>query len=572
MAPYRSREEPRSQKAAPQTGLVADMVRQFADVHAFVRELVQNGIDAGATGIEVVVDRGSDGVATVRVTDDGCGMTVETIESALLVLFRSTKDEDATKIGKYGVGFMSVFAIAPSEVTVDTWRDGHAHRVRLFPDHSYEIEGAAPREGHGTSVTLSKAVPAEEFAAFWGKVGASLHRWCRHAEVPIHLTVTEAMPGVPPKRGRVDTPLAVRSVASVRQRYQDMEIVVGPIAGSGALPPSGTGEDDPAPFAGFYNRGLTLHETTEPIHPDLAVVRLKVQGQGLRHTLSRDDVRRDHLFHMAVRRARELVRYSLRLKVLREAALEAEAVARGGDGARLATLLEAATMAPVDGRPSELRLPLAHAIAGKSVMSLADVHSMYANWCGSESQLVPTTSGRSDLTEALAALGVPVIWTAAPGVAQAIGRASNNLLVPLAVEDACLLVRELPAKQRRPGDDALCSALGEALTAAGIERVALGIMPGSAFRGLGVFVRNAPPERTEHVVVTEHAAVGSVKRWPAGALLVLRAGADAVNAARRAGSPDVAAHLLARYLLLSGPKITSRASEAMATRALERIR
>src|SRR6187431_3089345 len=100
MAPYRSRDEPKAAKVAPQTGLVADMVRQFADVHAFVRELVQNGIDAGAGAIEVMVDRSSDGIASVRVSDDGCGMTLDIIEQALLVLFRSTKDEDPTKIGK----------------------------------------------------------------------------------------------------------------------------------------------------------------------------------------------------------------------------------------------------------------------------------------------------------------------------------------------------------------------------------------------------------------------------------------------------------------------------------------
>ena len=72
------------------------MVRQFADVFAFVRELVQHGIDAGATAIEVTVDRAADGVTSVRVADDGCGMTLDVIENALLVLFRSTKDDDPT--------------------------------------------------------------------------------------------------------------------------------------------------------------------------------------------------------------------------------------------------------------------------------------------------------------------------------------------------------------------------------------------------------------------------------------------------------------------------------------------
>ena len=45
-----------------------------------------------------------------------------------------------------------------------------------------------------------------------------------------------------------------------------------------------TAEDDPAPFAGFYNRGLTLYETAEPF-AGLAVVRFKVKSRRLLHTL-----------------------------------------------------------------------------------------------------------------------------------------------------------------------------------------------------------------------------------------------------------------------------------------------
>src|SRR4029079_18431204 len=93
---------------------VTQMVRQFADALAFYRELVQNSIDAGATAIDVRVVMETDGDAgpTLRVvvSDDGCGMDRAAIESCLLVLFRSSKDGDATKIGKFGVGFFSVFA------------------------------------------------------------------------------------------------------------------------------------------------------------------------------------------------------------------------------------------------------------------------------------------------------------------------------------------------------------------------------------------------------------------------------------------------------------------------------
>jgi DNA mismatch repair protein MutL len=48
-----------------------------------VKELVENSLDAGARRIEVRIDRG--GVALIRVSDDGCGMSRE---DALLSLER----------------------------------------------------------------------------------------------------------------------------------------------------------------------------------------------------------------------------------------------------------------------------------------------------------------------------------------------------------------------------------------------------------------------------------------------------------------------------------------------------
>src|SRR5688500_16927376 len=103
------------------------MVDQFADKHAFWRELVQNSIDAGATRIDASLiwepPEGPplplpQGTLRAQVADDGCGMSREVIERALLVLFRSTKEGDPTKIGKFGVGFFSVFAVHPEAVIV----------------------------------------------------------------------------------------------------------------------------------------------------------------------------------------------------------------------------------------------------------------------------------------------------------------------------------------------------------------------------------------------------------------------------------------------------------------------
>src|SRR5688572_947617 len=87
-------------KLTPDPGIVDEMVRQFADPYAYLRELVQNGIDAGATRLEVRIERDVDGTVHTSVDDDGTGMTKATIEGPLLTLFESSKESDPTKIGK----------------------------------------------------------------------------------------------------------------------------------------------------------------------------------------------------------------------------------------------------------------------------------------------------------------------------------------------------------------------------------------------------------------------------------------------------------------------------------------
>src|SRR5262245_8857740 len=76
------------------------VVAQFADPLVFLRELVQNSLDASATRIEVSFshDRQSE-VAAITVIDNGEGMNERIIDNHLLTLFSSSKENDLTKIG-----------------------------------------------------------------------------------------------------------------------------------------------------------------------------------------------------------------------------------------------------------------------------------------------------------------------------------------------------------------------------------------------------------------------------------------------------------------------------------------
>jgi HSP90 family molecular chaperone len=119
-------------------GMVRDLVGQFSDPYAFYRELIQNAIDAGSNRVDVTVEfvpgpPGTPGLAIAAVEDDGAGMDEQIIDNYLLVLFRSTKEDDLTKIGKFGVGFLSVFALKPDLVRVSTARNMESWRLD-FPD------------------------------------------------------------------------------------------------------------------------------------------------------------------------------------------------------------------------------------------------------------------------------------------------------------------------------------------------------------------------------------------------------------------------------------------------------
>jgi len=299
----------------PETGAVAEMVRQFADPYAFVRELVQNSIDAGAKSLEVRVERAG-AIATTALHDDGVGMTRETIDGPLLTLFNSSKEGDSTKIGKYGVGFVSVFAIDPEIVEVDTWRDGQHHRIRLFRDHRYEIEKLEPLDHSGTVVTLHQTMDAATFDEHRRRIEMALSRWCRFAAVPIEFISVDHDRNDSQATRRIDRPLTVPSSLYVQAHREKERFVVGPSAGTQHFSIAGATDDDPAnnkpTFAGFYNRGLTLFETDEPLHASLANVRVRVDSPHLKHTLSRDNVLRDKNFDRIIAKTRELVQKSLR--------------------------------------------------------------------------------------------------------------------------------------------------------------------------------------------------------------------------------------------------------------------
>lgn len=542
MAPYRSAREQRAAPAAPEGGLVAEMVRQFADPYAFLRELVQNGMDAGARRIAARVELLPGGICATSVQDDGCGMSREVIEGPLLTLFSSSKEGDSGKIGKYGVGFVSVFALEPDAVEVETWRDGQAWLLRLRPDHSYELEDAGKREGSGTRVSLLQPMEREAFAQHAARVRASLRRWCRHAECEIELRVVDPeAPGDAGAGERIDAPLSVLAAVSVTIAEEELTIVVGPSAGTGP----GKGAPEPElsqSFAGFYNRGLTLYESADEVLAGLGGVRFKAMSRRFQHTLSRDNVRRDEAFQEALGRVRDAVKGPLRRELARRLRPAAEAAAEGWGLDEYAAMLEAALTAPTEIDRDEIPFPLAHPIEGASAR--ADLKGL-TPW--GEPLLVAVS--RDALSEAITASGRPVVLCKRPAIRALLARCYPKARIASARSELAL-VRALGDA---PGeaDRALLEATAEALSRAGreVSRIALCRVLGAQAKRSALLLEDvgAGPWLCAGIEVERRAS-----RWRATDALHLNTQSETVALARqRAGQDPVAAGaLLARSLLV----------------------
>lgn len=130
--------------------------RYGPDPWIFVRELLQNSRDAGATHVQLTVGR-SEPHEWVACYDDGEGMTLEHARRYLFALYASSKEHDKNQAGKFGVGFWSVLRFEPVAITIRSRpRDGQAWGIRLSGDLE-RAEYVAPPDRSGTEIVLERA-------------------------------------------------------------------------------------------------------------------------------------------------------------------------------------------------------------------------------------------------------------------------------------------------------------------------------------------------------------------------------------------------------------------------------
>ena len=184
------------------------VIKQFlySDHEIFLRELVANAVDAsqkmkaiasngdfkgelGELKVRVELDENA---KTLRIIDNGIGMTDEEIDKYInQIAFSSAgefleKYKDQNIIGHFGLGFYSAFMVA-KKVTIESlsWKDG-AKGVIWSCEGSPEFEmGPCEKADRGTVITLYLDDEAAKDYGTKGKIQQLLDKYCKFMPVPV---------------------------------------------------------------------------------------------------------------------------------------------------------------------------------------------------------------------------------------------------------------------------------------------------------------------------------------------------------------------------------------------------
>jgi hypothetical protein len=359
------------------------LVHQFSDPWSFLRELIQNAIDADSPEIEVCIEHEPPDMMVVEVRDAGSGMDRQIIDTRLTRLFASSKEGDYTKIGRFGIGFVSVFAIDPEVVCLDTGRNGEYWRVLFRKDRSFErIVLDTPIEG--TSIRLYKRATENELRAARVRAREVLGHWCKHACVEIRCD------GV-----SISRPMSLDADCVITHEEEGTTVLLGFV-------------DQREALRGYYHGGLTLHEE----HDDrLPYVAFKIDSRYLEHTLTRDNVLRDDNYAKAMGIVGRLARTRLIEQLVDTLAQrtgdavrgvrdDAEGVRDESELERLRSRLYEVISAPGAELPAKVfEQPLVPALtaAGPELLSLARVRKLGKRcWSGSPSPVTDALVERGE--------------------------------------------------------------------------------------------------------------------------------------------------------------------------------
>ncbi|HEY5339422.1 MAG TPA: DNA mismatch repair endonuclease MutL, partial [Candidatus Aquilonibacter sp.] len=123
---------------------------------SIVKELVENALDAGASRVTVVLERG--GTERIEIIDDGAGIAPDDLPLAVLrhatsKLLRADDLESIGTLGFRGEGLASIAAVAHLDVLSRTAANAVGSRIVAHAESASPVEPAASAPGTRVTVT-----------------------------------------------------------------------------------------------------------------------------------------------------------------------------------------------------------------------------------------------------------------------------------------------------------------------------------------------------------------------------------------------------------------------------------
>lgn len=184
------------------------VIKQFlySDHEIFLRELVANAVDAsqkmkaiasngdfkgelGELKVRVELDEAA---KTLKIIDNGIGMTDEEIDKYInQIAFSSAgefleKYKDQNIIGHFGLGFYSAFMVA-KKVTIESlsWKEGSSGVIWTCEGNPEFEMGPCDKADRGTVITLYLDDEAAKDYGTKGKIQQLLDKYCKFMPVPV---------------------------------------------------------------------------------------------------------------------------------------------------------------------------------------------------------------------------------------------------------------------------------------------------------------------------------------------------------------------------------------------------
>lgn len=266
--------------------IVEELSQQFADPEDSYRELSQNAIDSKTkklnvfSQIENIDDEHSQ--LTLTFKDFGCGMTQKERDEFFLKLFKSSKEKDKKKIGKYGIGISSIFALNLEELIVSSQSEiqgengwmMHVKGIENSPSYKFFDK---TQEESGTTITLVRKLKTTNIQNQVKKISEKISFFCERSRIPIIINGKN-----------ITKPFDLNTEIRISKATDSLEFVIG--------------YDGRSKHEIFNNR-LKLEEGILGINKfseNWKGVSILASSYKFKHTFSRDSVIRDDNFASAI--------------------------------------------------------------------------------------------------------------------------------------------------------------------------------------------------------------------------------------------------------------------------------